>query len=90
MLEEVSGLQASELAKDESPDSTNVTVGVSLERGVPVLLLFTVNRLNSSFFEMREMSSRKNIFHIGHQIRGKVTKKQQTCACATVISEREN
>ncbi|XP_038575816.1 polycystic kidney disease protein 1-like 2 [Micropterus salmoides] len=69
VLEKVAGLQASVLTeRDDCLDSADITVGVSLERGAPVLLLFSLAGDNSSFSETREMNSKKEIFHIGHPI----------------------
>ncbi|XP_074514137.1 polycystin-1-like protein 2 [Sebastes fasciatus] len=69
VLEEVAGLQASVLTeRNDCPDSPGITVGVSLERGVPVLLLFSLTGDNSSYSETREMTISKGIFHIGHPI----------------------
>lgn len=71
VLEKVAGLQASVLTeRDDCLDSADITVGVSLERGAPVLLLFSLAGDNSSFSETREMNSKKEIFHIGHPIQG--------------------
>lgn len=76
VLEKVAGLQAAVLRdEDDSLDSPGLTVGVSLERGAPVLLLLTVIRHNNSFSETKEMNTRKGIFHIGHQIEGKENHK---------------
>uniref|UniRef100_A0A8P4G0C2 Polycystic kidney disease protein 1-like 2 n=1 Tax=Dicentrarchus labrax TaxID=13489 RepID=A0A8P4G0C2_DICLA len=69
VLEKVAGLQASLLTeRDDGLDSPCITVGVSLERGGPVLLLFSLTGDNSSFSESRKMNTRKDIFRIGHQI----------------------
>ncbi|XP_037646091.1 polycystic kidney disease protein 1-like 2 [Sebastes umbrosus] len=76
VLEEVAGLQASVLTeRNDCPDSPGITVGVSLERGVPVLLLFSLTGDNSSYSETREMTISKSIFHIGHPIQGSVQVK---------------
>lgn len=72
VLEKVAGLQASVLTEREGDclDSPDVTVGVSLEQGAPVLLLFSLTGDNSSISETREMNTRKELFHIGHPIQG--------------------
>ena len=71
VLEKVSGLQAFVVTEqDDCLDSTDITVSVSLERGAPVLLLFTFTGDDNSFTETRKMNTRKDVFHIGHQIHG--------------------
>lgn len=71
VLERAAGLQASVLTeRDDCLETPDFTVGVSLERGAPVLLLFSLTGDNSSFSETREMNTRKEIFHIGHPIQG--------------------
>ncbi|XP_027146940.1 polycystic kidney disease protein 1-like 2 [Larimichthys crocea] len=76
VLEKVAGLQASVLtARDDCLDSPDITVGVSVKGGAPVLLLFTFAGENISFSETRKMKTRKEIFHIGHQIQGSVQVK---------------
>ena len=71
VLEDVAGLQASVLAvRGDCLDSPDITVGVSLERGTPALLLFSLTGDSSSFSETREMNTRKEIFHIEHPIQG--------------------
>ncbi|XP_044072039.1 polycystic kidney disease protein 1-like 2 [Siniperca chuatsi] len=76
VLEKVAGLQASVLTeRDDCLESPDITIGVSLERGAPVLLLFSLTGDNSSFSETREMNTRKEIFHIGHPIQGSVQVK---------------
>ncbi|XP_067459444.1 polycystin-1-like protein 2 [Thunnus thynnus] len=71
VLEDVTGLQASVLAvRGDCLDSPDITIGVSLERGTPVLLLFSLTGDSSSFSETREMNTRKEIFHIERPIQG--------------------
>ncbi|KAK2839552.1 hypothetical protein Q5P01_013292 [Channa striata] len=72
VLEKVTGLQASILT--EGNDS-EITVGVSLEGGAPVQLLFYLTGENGSFYEARQMNTRKEIFHIGPQIDGNIRVK---------------
>ncbi|XP_061738629.1 polycystin-1-like protein 2 isoform X1 [Nerophis ophidion] len=56
LLETVEGLQASVIAEDgQCPDSTDLNISVSLERGAPVRLLFTLTAGNDSHSETREM-----------------------------------
>lgn len=72
VLEKVAGLQALMLTeRNDCVDSPDITISVYLEQGAPVLLLFSLaGDNNSSFCETREMNTRKEIFHIGHQIEG--------------------
>lgn len=56
LLEPVEGLQASVVAEeDECPDSTDLVIGVSLERGAPVELLFTLTGARDNLSESRDM-----------------------------------
>ncbi|KAI3355885.1 hypothetical protein L3Q82_004435 [Scortum barcoo] len=76
VLEKVAGLQASALSeKHDCLDSPEITIGVSLERGAPVLLLLRLTGDNSSYSESREMNTRKEIFHIRHPVQGPVQVK---------------
>ncbi|KAM7380789.1 hypothetical protein PAMP_004062 [Pampus punctatissimus] len=69
VLEDLAGLQASVLAdRGDCLDSSVITISVSLERGAPVLLLFTLTGNSSSLSETREMNTRKESFHIQHPI----------------------
>ncbi|XP_062287305.1 polycystin-1-like protein 2 [Scomber scombrus] len=69
VLEDVAGLQASLLAdRGDCLDSSDITVGVSLERGAPVLLFFLLTSDSSSFSETREMNTRNDMFHIERPI----------------------
>uniref|UniRef100_A0A8D3E2G5 Polycystic kidney disease protein 1-like 2 n=1 Tax=Scophthalmus maximus TaxID=52904 RepID=A0A8D3E2G5_SCOMX len=79
VLENVVGLWASVLMeRDECGRSPHITVDVSLEKGAPVLLLFSLTGGdNDSFYESREMNARKGIFHIGHPIHG--TENTENC-----------
>lgn len=79
VLENVVGLWASVLMeRDECGRSPHITFGVSLEKGAPVLLLFSLTGGdNDSFYESREMNARKGIFHIGHPIHG--TENTENC-----------
>ncbi|KAM9851174.1 polycystin-1-like protein 2 [Aulostomus maculatus] len=68
VFEEVSGLQASvQVNRLGSPD---LSVAVALERGEPVLLLLSVTTGNSSSTEIRQMDTRKEIFHFECPIQG--------------------
>ncbi|XP_071754722.2 polycystin-1-like protein 2 [Centroberyx gerrardi] len=74
VLEEVAGLQASVVAEEgDCPQSPDLNVGVSLERGVPVLLLFSLTGDSSCFSETREMlqNTQKEIYHIRNPIQDK-------------------
>ncbi|XP_070762062.1 polycystin-1-like protein 2 [Enoplosus armatus] len=56
LLEPIEGLQASVIAEDdECPDSTDLVIGVSLERGAPVELLFTLTGARDAISESRDM-----------------------------------
>ncbi|XP_076592785.1 polycystin-1-like protein 2 [Chaetodon auriga] len=56
LLEPVQGLQASVIAEeDDCPNSTDLIIGVSLERGAPVELLFTLTGASDSLSETRGM-----------------------------------
>lgn len=68
-MEKLSGLQASVLS--ERMDS-GTAVSVSVDKGFPALLLFTATTTNSSFSERREINSRMGIFHLDHELRGKI------------------
>lgn len=68
-LEKVSGLRASALAERTAPGTT---VWVSVDGGLPALLLFTASGQNSSFSERRQLDTRMGIFHFGHQLQGKI------------------
>ncbi|XP_045888956.1 polycystic kidney disease protein 1-like 2 isoform X2 [Micropterus dolomieu] len=55
LLEPVEGLQASVIAEDKCPDSKDLIIGVSLERGAPVELLFTLTGAGDTLSETRDM-----------------------------------
>ncbi|XP_075966222.1 polycystin-1-like protein 2 [Anarhichas minor] len=56
LLEPIEGLQASVIAEEGvCPDSTDITIGVSLERGAPVELLFTLTGASDALSENRDM-----------------------------------
>lgn len=79
VLEAVAGLQASVLAdRGNCLDSPDIAISVSLERGTPVLLLFSLTGDGSSYSETREMNTRKDIFHIEHPIQGMVESNYYT------------
>ena len=83
LLEKVAGLQAAVLTeRDDCPDSEDITVGVTLERGAPVLLLFSLTGDNRSYSETREMNASKNIFHIGHPIKGMEDRSKTGATCS--------
>lgn len=97
VLEKVAGLQASVLTeRDDCLDSPDITLGVSLERGAPVLLLFSLTGDNSSYSETRGMNTSKDIFHIGHQVQGMedisktVTTCEAKCHCDLMTCETLN
>ncbi|XP_028289475.1 polycystic kidney disease protein 1-like 2 [Parambassis ranga] len=68
ILEKISGLQAFMIS--ETDDCLDITLGVSLDHGAPVLLFFSLNEDTSSFFETREMNTKKGTFHIKHLVQG--------------------
>nr|XP_040057277.1 polycystic kidney disease protein 1-like 2 isoform X1 [Gasterosteus aculeatus aculeatus] len=69
VLEKVGGLRASVLTQGNAYGySPGTTVGVSLERGAPVQLLFSLN--GESYSEVREMNTSEDIFHFAHPFRG--------------------
>lgn len=71
VLEKISGLQASVLAdKEANLNSESVAVGVSLEQGVPALLLFTLLQHNT-ISKSAEINTKKAIFHLGHHFNGR-------------------
>uniref|UniRef100_A0A3Q3GQB0 Polycystic kidney disease protein 1-like 2 n=1 Tax=Labrus bergylta TaxID=56723 RepID=A0A3Q3GQB0_9LABR len=56
LLEPVEGLKASVISEeDKCPDSTDLIVGVSLERGAPAELLFTLTGAKDNISETRDM-----------------------------------
>ncbi|XP_041634961.1 polycystic kidney disease protein 1-like 2 [Cheilinus undulatus] len=56
LLEPVESLQASVIAEgDECPDSTDLIIGVSLERGAPAELLFTLTGAKDNISESRDL-----------------------------------
>ncbi|KAM3877020.1 polycystin-1-like protein 2 [Diretmus argenteus] len=56
LLEPIEGLQASVIAEEgECPDSPDLILGVSLERGAPVQLLFSLAGDNDTLSETRDM-----------------------------------
>lgn len=72
VLEKAAGLQASTLtAGTGCVDSADITLGVILDKGAPVLLLFSLmGDNNSSLYETRKMNTRKEVFYIEHQMEG--------------------
>lgn len=72
ILEKVEGLLASMLKEqDGCSGSPYITFDVSVDRGEPVLLLFSLTGSNGSFSETREMNTKRGIFHIGYPIQGR-------------------
>lgn len=56
LLEPVKGLQAFLMEEeDDCPDSTDLNIGISLEQGAPVELLFTLIGARDTLSETREM-----------------------------------
>lgn len=56
-------------------NSEGVAVGVSLERGVPALLLFTLLQHNNIISKSAEINSMKAIFHLEHHVHGRSQQK---------------
>ncbi|XP_029385709.1 polycystic kidney disease protein 1-like 2 isoform X2 [Echeneis naucrates] len=83
VFEEVAGLQVSVLAERE--DQAEMTVAVSLERGWPVVLIFSLTG-DDSVYESREMNLRKGTFHLKKPARGTV--QLELCA-KNVFSSQE-
>lgn len=76
MLEKISGLQASVLAdKEANLNSDSIDIGVSLDQGVPALLLFTLLQNNNAISKSTEIKTKKAIFHLGHHFHGRLKKK---------------
>lgn len=76
MLEKIHGLQASVLADEEANlDLESITVGVSLERGLPALLLFTLLQNNNSISKSAEIKTKKAIYHLEHRFYGRSQQK---------------
>ncbi|XP_054473206.1 polycystic kidney disease protein 1-like 2 [Anoplopoma fimbria] len=56
LLEPIEGLQASVIAEEDvCPDSNDLIIGVSLERGAPVELLFTLTGASDTLSENKDM-----------------------------------
>lgn len=56
LLEPIEGLRASVIAEEDvCPDSTDLTIGVSLERGAPAELIFTLTGASDTLSENRDM-----------------------------------
>lgn len=75
-MEKISGLQASVLAdKQANRNLESVAVGVSLQRGVPALLLFTLLQRNNTISKSAKINTKKAIFHLGHHFHGRSQQK---------------
>ncbi|XP_078480345.1 LOW QUALITY PROTEIN: polycystin-1-like protein 2, partial [Lampetra planeri] len=72
LLEPVDGLQASVAADDrECPDSHELVIGVSLERGAPAQLLFSLTGANDTLSDTREMvNGSQQLFTFSSPIEG--------------------
>ncbi|KAM6934543.1 polycystin-1-like protein 2 [Xenentodon cancila] len=69
ILEKIAGLHASVLkGSDDCSDSPYMTLDVSLDRGEPVLLTFSLSGSNGSFSETREMNTKRGMFQIGYPV----------------------
>ncbi|KAM6978376.1 polycystin-1-like protein 2 [Tautogolabrus adspersus] len=70
VLEKVAGLQATVLTKQSNcGDASQITISVSLGKGVPVTLLFCLTGDSSSFSDTREMHKTKDTFHIENPLK---------------------
>uniref|UniRef100_A0A3P8P2Q7 Polycystic kidney disease 1 like 2a n=1 Tax=Astatotilapia calliptera TaxID=8154 RepID=A0A3P8P2Q7_ASTCA len=79
VLEKIVGLQASVLtAGDECLDSPFIIFDVSLVRGEPVMLLFSLSGNNGLFTETRQMNTRKEMFETENPIQGKTLRCSQS------------
>ncbi|XP_056899463.1 polycystic kidney disease protein 1-like 2 [Takifugu flavidus] len=72
VLEKIRGLRASVLADKEANLKLGriVYIGVSLEQGVPALLLFRLLQNNDTISKSTEIKTNKAIFHLGHHFHG--------------------
>ncbi|CAM9287594.1 unnamed protein product [Lampetra planeri] len=72
LLEPVDGLQASVAADDrECPDSHELVIGVSLERGAPAQLLFSLTGANDTLSDTREIvNGSQQLFTFSSPIEG--------------------
>ncbi|KAM4743702.1 polycystin-1-like protein 2 [Anableps anableps] len=72
LLEPVVGLKASVMAEaDACPDSPNLTIGVSLERGAPVELLFNFSGFRNMLTETRNMLNNSlHTYTFSHPLEG--------------------
>ncbi|KAM9710551.1 polycystin-1-like protein 2 [Menidia menidia] len=68
IVEEISGLRAAVVR--ESCVRPHGALGVSLTRGAPVQLFFSLTGDHGSFSETKRMNSKRRVFHIRHPIRG--------------------
>lgn len=76
MLEKISGLRAAVLAEKEANlNLDSIDIGVSLDRGVPALLLFTLLQNNNAISKSTEIQTNKAIFHLGHRFHGRLKQK---------------
>lgn len=78
LLEPVEGLEASAIAGEgECHDSPDINIGVSLERGAPVQLIFSLTGDNDSFSETRDMlNGSLQVYNVSTTIEGKQTLKE--------------
>lgn len=72
MLEKIRGLRAAVLAdKEANLKLGNIDIGVSLEQGIPALLLFRLLQNNYTISKSTEIKTNKAVFHLGHHFRGR-------------------
>ncbi|CAG5865975.1 unnamed protein product [Menidia menidia] len=75
IVEEISGLRAAVVR--ESCVRPHGALGVSLTRGAPVQLFFSLTGDHGSFSETKRMNSKRRVFHIRHPIRALLKKNGQ-------------
>lgn len=61
--------------KEAHLNSDSIDIGVSLDRGVPALLLFTLLQNNNAISKSAKIQTKKAIFHLGHRFHGRLKQK---------------
>lgn len=80
LLGPVEGLQASVMAEEgQCPDSSDLIISVSLERGAPVQLLFSLSGANDKLSESRDMNGSLQGYTFSSPIEG-----TQSLSCTTM------
>lgn len=79
MLEKIRGLQGSVLAgKEANLNLESITLDVSLERGEPALILFTLLQHTTTISTSAEINTKKAIFHLRHHFHGRLQQKVES------------